>query len=234
MLSRFSVKKPFTVLVAVIISLALGGVSLTYMKTNLMPEFSIPYLMVLTTDVGASPEQVEADVTGVLEDQLSTISGVENVMSSSMENYSMIFLEFADGTNMDSALVKVSAACNTAASQLPDTAGTPSYMEMSMDMMASMYLGLTDSKLSLAQLTELAEDVIVPALERQDGVASVNVAGGVKNTVSIELNKDKIYLVNDGILGEANEQLSKAKDQIDQGANQISSGLAQLLSLIHI
>lgn len=228
MLSRFSVKKPFTVLVAVIISLALGGVSLTYMKTNLMPEFSIPYLMVLTTDVGASPEQVEADVTDVLEDQLSTISGVENVMSSSMENYSMIFLEFADGTNMDSALVKVSAACNTAASQLPDTAGTPSYMEMSMDMMASMYLGLTDSKLSLAQLTELAEDVIVPALERQDGVASVNVAGGVKNTVSIELNKDKIDLVNDGILGEANEQLSKAKDQIDQGANQISSGLVKL------
>ena len=93
MLSRFSVKKPFTVLVGVIIALALGAVSLTYMKTNLMPEFSIPYLMVLTTDVGASPEQVETEVTEVLEDELSTISGVENVTSRSRENYSMIFLE---------------------------------------------------------------------------------------------------------------------------------------------
>ncbi|MGN0072336.1 MAG: efflux RND transporter permease subunit, partial [Coriobacteriales bacterium] len=228
MLSRLSVKKPFTVLVGVLIALALGGVSLTYMKTNLMPEFSIPYLMVLTTDVGASPEQVEADVTEVLEDELSTISGVENVMSSSMENYSMIFLEFADGTNMDSALVKVSAACNSVASELPETAGTPTYMEMSMDMMASMYLGVTDENRSLAQLTELAEDVIVPALERQEGVASVSIAGGVKNTVSIELNQDKIDLVNDGILGEANEQLSKAKDQLDQGANQIEAGYRQL------
>lgn len=228
MLSRFSVKKPFTVLVGVIIALALGAVSLTYMKTNLMPEFSIPYLMVLTTDVGASPEQVESEVTEVLEDELSTISGVENVTSSSMENYSMIFLEFADGTNMDSALVKVSAACNTAAPLLPETAGTPSYLEMSMDMMASMYLGVTDENRSLAELTELAEDVIVPALERQQGVASVSIAGGAKDTVSIELNQDKIDLVNSGILGEANAKLSEAKDKLDQGASQIEAGYEKL------
>ena len=130
MLSRFSVKKPFTVLVAVIISLALGGVSLTYMKTNLMPEFSIPYLMVLTTDVGASPEQVEADVTDVLEDQLSTISGVENVMSSSMENYSMIILEFADGTNMDNAMVDLREKLDLAKAALPEDASAPVVMAM--------------------------------------------------------------------------------------------------------
>ena len=228
MLSRLSVKKPYLVLVAVIISLLLGGVSLSYMKTNLLPEFSVPYLAVMTTDVGASPEQVESDVTDVLEGELSSVSGVKNVSSYSMENYSMVFLEFTDDTDMDSALVKVSAACNTVASNLPDTAGTPTYMEMSMDMMASMYLGVTSDTMDLAQLSDYVKNTVVPSLERQSNVASVSVSGDVANTVTVELDQDKIDLVNDGILGKVNDQLSKAKDQIDQGASKIESALAKL------
>ena len=228
MLARLSVKKPYLVLVAVIISLLLGGVSLSYMKTNLLPEFSVPYLAVMTTDVGASPEQVQSDVTEVLEGELSSVSGVKNVTSYSMENYSMVLLEFTDDTDMDSALVKVSAACNTVAGQLPDTAGTPSYMEMNMDMMASVYLGVTSDQMDLAQLSDFVEDTVVPALERQSNVASVSVSGEVTNTVTVELDQDKIDLVNDGILGSVNDELSKAKDKIDQGENQIESALAKL------
>lgn len=228
MLSRLSVKKPYLVLVAVIISLLLGGVSLSYMKTNLLPEFSVPYLAVMTTDVGASPEQVENDVTSVLEGELSSVSGVKNVTSYSMESYSMVFLEFTDDTDMDSALVKVSAACNTVSSQLPDTAGTPTYMEMSMDMMASMYIGVTGDNMDLSQLSDFVDSTVVPSLERQSNVASVSVSGQVENTVTVELDQDKIDLVNDGILGNVNDELSKAKDKIDQGENKIESALAKL------
>lgn len=228
MLSRLSVKKPYLVLVAVIISLLLGGVSLSYMKTNLLPAFSVPYLAVMTTDVGASPEQVESDVTDVLEGELSSVSGVKNVSAVSLENCSMIFLEFTDDTDMDSALVKVSAACNTVASQLSDTAGTPTYMEMSMDMMASMYLGVTSDTMDLAQLSDYVDSTVVPSLERQSNVANIAVSGQVANTVTVELDQDKIDLVNDGILGEVNSKLSDAKDQIDQGDNQIKSALAKL------
>ena len=106
MLSRFSVKKPYIVTVAVIIILILGGVSLTKMKTDLLPDMDLPYLAVITTDPGASAEKVESEVTDVLEGSLSKVSGVSSVQSQSADNYSMIFLEFEDGSDMDSAMVK--------------------------------------------------------------------------------------------------------------------------------
>ena len=140
MLSRFSVKKPYIVTVAVIIILILGGVSLTKMKTDLLPDMDLPYLAVITTDPGASAEKVESEVTDVLEGSLSKVSGVSSVQSQSADNYSMIFLEFEDGSDMDSAMVKASSAVNEVSSQLPETAGSPNYMEISMDMMATLYV----------------------------------------------------------------------------------------------
>ena len=86
---KYSVKKPFTVLVAVIIVLVIGFVSLSGMKTDLLPEMNMPYMMVITTYPGASPEKVEESVTKPMESALCTISGVENVTSTSTENYLM-------------------------------------------------------------------------------------------------------------------------------------------------
>ena len=106
-MSKFCVKKPFTVLVAVIIVLTLSAVSLTKMTTDLLPEIDLPYMMVVTTDPGASPEKVENDVTKPLESALGTVTGVTKVTSSSRENVSIVLLELADGTNMDSTMVKV-------------------------------------------------------------------------------------------------------------------------------
>ncbi len=228
MLAKFSVKKPFYVLVAVIIVLILGGVSVTYMKTNLLPSFQMPYLAVICTDPGAAPEQVQEEVTDVLEGPLGSLSGVTSVQSQSAENYAMIFLEFADGTDMDSALVKTSAAVNTVASQLPDTAGTPTYMEISMDMMATMYLGITDTDKDMGQLTQYVQDTVIPALERQDGVANVSAAGGITDTLEVRLSQDKIDNVNDGILGEANDKLSEASSALDAAERRLDSAAAQL------
>ena len=90
---KYSVKKPFTILVAVILVLVLGFVSLTGIQTDLLPAMNLPYLMVITTYPGASPEQVEADVTKPLENALSTLNGVKNVTSQSNENYSLLYLE---------------------------------------------------------------------------------------------------------------------------------------------
>ena len=136
-MSKYSVKKPFTVLVAVVMLLVLGIVSFTKMTTDLLPSISLPYILVITTYPGASPEKVENDVTQVLESALGTVNGVENVTSVSNENYSMITLEFAEDTNMDSAMVKLSSQIDQI--ELPDMAGTPSLLEISPDMMATMY-----------------------------------------------------------------------------------------------
>ena len=107
-MEKLSVKKPFSVLVAVIMVLVLGVVAVTRMTTDLLPNMSLPYLMVVTTYPGASPEKVETDVVKPLESALGTVSGVENVYSTSSENFGMVQLEFADGTDMESTLVKVS------------------------------------------------------------------------------------------------------------------------------
>ena len=104
-MTKFFVKKPYFVLVAVIIILIIGGVSLGNMSTDLMPNMEVPYLMVITTEPGASPNKVERDITEPMESTLGTVSGVEKVISNSANNYSMIMLQFADGTNMDSTLV---------------------------------------------------------------------------------------------------------------------------------
>lgn len=221
MLSKFSVKKPYFIFVAVVIVLILGVVSVLTMKTDLLPEMEVPYLAVITTDIGASPEQVEEEVTDPMEESVGSVSGVANVYSTSAENFSMIFLEFEDNTDMDSALVKVSAAANEATTSLPDSAGTPTFMEISMDMVASMYLGVYADDMDIATLTQKVEDVVEPALERQDGVASVSASGDVTDSIEIVLNQDKIDNVNDGILGEVNDQLADAKAELEAAEREL-------------
>ena len=136
-MTKYCVKKPFFVFVAVVIVLTLGGVSLNKMQTNMLPDMELPYMMVITTEPGASPEKVENDVTRPLESALGTVSGVNNVISTSSENYGIITLEFADNTDMNAALVRVSKAVDGV--ELPEECGTPNTMEISADMMASMY-----------------------------------------------------------------------------------------------
>ena len=216
MLSKFSVKKPFTVLVGVVLILVLGFVSLSKMQTDLLPAMSLPYLMVITTYPGASPEKVQDEVTGPLESALGTVNGVENVTSTSNENYSMVMLEFAEDTNMDSAMVKVSAQINQLADTLPDMAGTPTILEVSMDMMATQYVAVDYEGMDIYQLTEYVEDEIVPAIERVGGVASVSATGLVEKTVEVSLNQEKIDQVNNKLLVKVSDRLADAERELNK------------------
>ena len=94
MIPKYSVKRPYTVLVAVVLVIVLGVVSLTRMTTDLLPAMNLPYVIVVTTDVGASPEEVEKDVTSPIEAVMATTSNINNVSSMSYDNYSMVVLEY--------------------------------------------------------------------------------------------------------------------------------------------
>ena len=118
-MEKFSVKKPFTILVAVIMVLLLGFVSITNLQTNLLPDISTPYLMVVTVYPGASPERVESEVSDVMENALGTVSGVESITATSAENYSLLLMKFAEGTDMNSAMVKTSNKVDQTATGLP-------------------------------------------------------------------------------------------------------------------
>lgn len=229
------VKKPFTVLVAVIIALVLGVVCMTRMTTDLLPEMSLPYMVVITTYPGASPEKVEANVTEPLESALGTVSGVENVTSSSAENYSMIMLEFEDDTDMDSAMVKVDSALQDVESSLPDLCGTPNVMEISMDMVATMYVSVDYEGKDIYELSDFVEDIVTPYFERQDGVASVSAVGLVEQTVEVRLNQDKIDDINAqllasvlGTLDEAKQEIEDAQAELDDAQAELDSGTTEL------
>ena len=230
MLSRFSVKKPYIVTVAVIIILILGGVSLTKMKTDLLPDMDLPYLAVITTDPGASAEKVESEVTDVLEGSLSKVSGVSSVQSQSADNYSMIFLEFEDASDMDSAMVKASSAVNEVSSQLPETAGSPNYMEISMDMMATLYVAASYDDHDIFDTTSLVKDKAVPELERIDGVADVSTVGAAEKSVEVRLSDSKIEDINNKLLASVNSQLYDAKKSIDEGEAKLAEAESQLNS----
>ncbi|SCW32244.1 AcrB/AcrD/AcrF family protein [Ruminococcaceae bacterium YRB3002] len=221
-MERLSVKKPFTILVAAIIIIAMGAVSLTHLQMDLLPEMSLPYLIIVTLYPGASPEKVEDQVTGPLENALGTISGVENVLSTSSENYSMIQLEFADGTDMNTAMVRVSSAINQIESNLPDSAMTPNIMEISMDMLATMYVAVEREGYDIYQLSDFVDYDVIPAISRQDGVASISTIGLVERSVQVELNQEKIDELNDRILAKTDEQLAEAQDKLDEAKDKLN------------
>ncbi len=227
-MEKLSVKKPFTVLVGVIMALLLGFVSITRMTLDLLPELTLPYLIVVTTYPGASPERVEHDVVKPLESALGTVSGVANVYSTSSENFGMVQLEFEEDTDMDSALVKVSSAAQEAAASLPETCGTPSIMELSLDMMATMYISVAKEGADIYELSSFVKNDIQPYIERQEGVASVSPLGLVEQSVHIDLNKDKIDELNLKLLETVNEALAEAGEELEKAEQEVQNGKWEL------
>ena len=227
-MEKYSVKKPFTVFVAVIIVVVLGIVSIRDMPTDLLPEMSLPYMIVITPYPGASPEKVEAEVTEMMENALGTVSHVKNINSSSSENYSMTQLEFEDGTDMDSAMVKVSGQIQQISPTLPAGCGTPSIMEISMNMVATMYLAVSRDGYDIFELSDFVENRVKPYLARQDGVASISSIGLVERSIQVDLNAAKIQDLNDRILAKTNKALDDAKKKLDDAKALVSQGQTEL------
>ena len=191
------------------------------MTTDLLPKMSLPYLLVITTYPGASPEKVESSVSEPVESALGSISGVKNVYSMSYENYGIVELEFADGTDMDSAMVKVSSALDSVKSALPEECGSPNIMEISMDMMASVYLAASYEGKDIQETSRFVEDTLIPYLERQEGVTSISDIGIVENSISVDLNQDKIDALNEKILAKTNDAFADAVDQLNDAKKQL-------------
>lgn len=229
-MSKYCVKKPYTVVVGVIMVLVLGFISFTKITTDLLPSVSLPYVVAVTTYPGATPEKVESSVTEVLESALGTVNGVENVTSISSENYSMVMLEFEDGTNMDSAMVKLSTAVEQLADSLPEEAGTPMLMEISPDMLATMTVSVDYDGKDVKELSKFTEDTLIPYLERQEGVASVNTTGLTQEHVEVRLNQSKIDNVNDRLLAQVDEKFAEAKATLDEKEGELSAAAGKLES----
>ena len=225
-MTKMFVKKPYLTLVAIVIVLAFGGVSLSKMQTNLMPDMDMPYLAVITTEIGASPQKVQDNVTKPIEDALGTISGVNKVSSTSSSNYGMTMLEFSDDTDMDAALVRVSKALNSL--DLPDDCGTPNIMEISADMLATMSVSVGYDGKDIKDVTAFTDKVVIPYLKRQNGVASITETGNINDSIEVRLNQKKIDKVNKDILMHTNKKLRDAQKKIDKAQKKLDEGNSKL------
>lgn len=230
MLSKLSVKKPYTVIVGVILVIVLGAVSLTKMTTDLLPDMSLPYALVITTDMGASPEEVESDVTAPVEASMATTSSIKNVSSASYDNYSMVILEYEQNANMDSVIIEIQQKLDQLEGSFPDGAGKPMIMQIDPDMMPVMVASADVEGMTQSEISDYVENELSPVLESIDGVASVSTTGTVEENIHVTLDQDKIDALNQKIQSKIEEQFTEPQEQLDQAAEQVKSGRRQMES----
>lgn len=228
MLSKYSVRRPLTVLVAVVIVLVLGFLSFRNMSTDLLPSMELPYAIVMTTYAGASPEEVERAVSEPVEQAMARINNVKEIQSMSVNNMSIVMMEFNDGTDMASTTVDMRESLDMVTAQWADGIGSPTIMKLNPDMMPIMVAALDYKDKDTAEVTKLVEQNIIPELESVNGVASVNESGAVANKIDVIIQQDKIDKVNKKVKDAIDGKLEDAEDKLEQNKNKIEDGKSEL------
>ena len=231
MIAKFSVKRPYTVVVGMVLVLVLGFVSFSKMKTDLLPDMTLPYALVYTTYIGASPEEVETTVTRPVEQSMATISNIENVTSVSSENVSVVVLEFAQTVNMDAVTIEMRESLDQIKGYWDDSVGSPIIMKMNPDMLPVMVAAAEAGDMEGSELTDYVNNTVLPELESIEGVASVTASGLIDEEVRVIIRQDKIDAVNrkvkdalDGKFAEAESEMEDAKAELEDGKTKLEEG----------
>lgn len=228
MLGKFSVKKPYTVLVAVVLVIVLGVVSMMKMSTDLLPNISLPYVIVMTTYPGASPETVEMTVTQPVEGSMATVSNIESISSVSSENYSMVILEFAQSADMNAVSLEIRENLDQIKSYWSDDIGNPIIMKLNPDMLPVMIAAVGGEGMTNAEVTDITQNTVIPDLESIEGVASASATGLIEESVNVIIRQDKIDEINEQVFGSIDEELKDAEQQLADGRQEIYDGQEKL------
>lgn len=228
MLGKFSVKKPYTVLVAVVLVIVLGVVSMMKMSTDLLPNISLPYVIVMTTYPGASPETVEMTVTQPVEGSMATVSNIESISSVSSENYSMVILEFAQSADMNAVSLEIRENLDQIKSYWSDDIGNPIIMKLNPDMLPVMIAAVGGEGMTSAEVTDITQNTVMPDLESIEGVASASATGLIEESVNVIIRQDKIDAINEQVFGSIDEELKDAEQQLADGRQEIYDGQEKL------
>ena len=228
MISKYSVKRPYTVLVAVVLVIVLGVVSLSKMTTDLLPDMSFQYALVITTDMGASPEQVESDVTAPIESAMATTSNIKNISSISYNSYSIVTLEYEQNANMDSVVIEIQQSLDQISGQWDDSIGTPMIMKVNPDMLPVLAAAVDVDGMDAAKLSEYVENELSPAIESLEGVASVTTTGQLEESVQVTLDQDKIDALNKRVQKSIDKQFAKSQKEIDANKKKVEDGQSSI------
>jgi HAE1 family hydrophobic/amphiphilic exporter-1 len=191
-ISKFSVKRPVTILMGILIVVILGIISLANLKTDLFPSINLPYAIVSTTYIGASPEEIETAVTKPIESSMATISNIKNINSVSRENVSMVILEFNEDTNMDSVMVEMREKLDLVKSYMPDDVSNPMIMKINPDMMPILEFSVSFKNKDISETSSLLREKIIPILESTEGIATIDLYGAAEDEVHVTLDQTKV------------------------------------------
>lgn len=194
-ISETSVRRPVTVVVLFSLLIAISMFMIPELAVEMYPDATPPRISIQTVYPGASPEEVEEDVTDIIESELSSISGLDEMTSTSSENQSAIVLEFDFDVDLDEATDDINDALEKAANNLPDDANSPIVMQFDMSSEEIMRLVIEGDD-SPDNLKILAEDTVQPHLERIDGVASADVSGGDTKVIAVDVSLNRLEAYN--------------------------------------
>ena len=224
MISKFSVKRPYTVFVCVVAIIVVGVVALMKTTADLLPNMNLPYVIVITTDMGASPESIEKDLTAPIEASLATTSNLKTIQSMSYNSYSMVVLEYEQSSNMDATLIEIQQKLDQLKGTFDDTVTAPIVMQLNPNMIP-VFIGAAEvDGMDNIELTNYITNEIEPQLESIEGVASVTVTGGVTETIQVTMNQKKIDKLNDRIMDEIDDEFEKAKEELEDSKAELESG----------
>ena len=224
-LAQFSVNRPVTTVMIFIAGIVLGLVSLSSLGIDLIPDFEIPAVSVLTAYEGAGPEEIETLITEPLEDALSTISGVDEVISISKEGLSSITLRFKWGQNIDETINDVRDKIDQAKAIMPEDADEPAIIKFDIAMSPILIIAITAQE-SYPNLRTIVKDDIVDPLKRVKGVASAFERGGLLRQIRVDIDHDRLTALNLSVT-QINAALAAANMSIPGG--NIKSGYKDYL-----
>ena len=227
-MSKYSVRKPYTVLVGVVLIIVLGAVSLYRMKADLLPDMNLPYVLVITAYPGGSPEEVEKNVTAPIEAQMATTSNIKNIQSMSYNNYSLVILEYEQNANMDSIVIQMQQKLDQVSGTFPKNVQNPLIMQLDPTMLPVMVASADIEGMSQVEISDYVSNTLVPYLESVEGVASVTTMGKVEETIQITLDEKKIKKINEDVLKNIDEGFSDAQKEVDDAKAKISDGEKKL------
>lgn len=196
MLSKISVKRPVSIIMAILIVVILGLISLNNLTTELLPNINFPYAVITTNYFGASPELIENTVTRPIESSMSTVNNIKNISSISNENFSVVILEFDDKTNIDSVSIEIREKLDMLTSVFPDNVSNPNIMKLNPNMFPVMQFSISFEGLDIVETNEIIKNEISSKIQSVSGVANVNILGDIEESIYVSLNDEKIEQVN--------------------------------------
>ena len=227
-MAGFSVKKPLTIFVTVLGIIVLGVVAYLKMTPDLLPNMDFPYVIIVTSDPGASPESIEQSITRPVEQSMATLDKIKTVTSTSQDSVSMVILEFEDGANMDTISVDIQQKISVLQGSWDDTVSAPYVLKINPSMLPVMVAAVSREDMDVYALSDFVTGELSPKLEGVSGVASISVSGAVTREAHVILDEAKLDALSEKLADAVRTELNKTKLDLQKAKDQVEKGQAQL------